>query len=116
METEIVSGMILRLNVVYVAVKYYTSSLVAWQLSMIDAESAFLQAAQAERDVFFVPQREYAERQFYWLLSTEACGLVNANTKLQNQSDELLYSVILQQVTAIPQPFYLTVDGHLVLI
>lgn len=85
-----------------------------WRLSTIDVKSAFLQTGRAERDVFVVPPRECADRKFYWLLLTATYGLVNANSKWQKQSDELLYSLNLQQVTAIPQLFYMTVDGSTV--
>lgn len=83
---------------------------------MIDVKSAFLQTRQAEHSVYVVPPSECAERKFYCVLLTEAYGLVNASAKWQKQFDDLLNSLNLQQGTAIPQLFYLTVDGHLVLI
>lgn len=75
-------------------------------LAKIDFESAFLQNGIAKRDVYVVPPRESNDKKILWLLLTASYGLVNANAKWQEQSDELFLSSLgLTQLVYVPQFF-----------
>jgi len=78
-----------------------------WPLAKIDFTSAFLQTGEAKRDVYVVPPRECPNRANYWLLLTAAYGLVNANAKWQEHSDEFLRSIGFLQLVYVPQLFYI---------
>lgn len=83
------------------------ATLFQWCLAKIDFESAFLQTGRAKRDVYVVPPRESNHKNFLWLLLTASYGLVNANAKWQEQSDELLLSSLgFTQLVYVPQLFY----------
>lgn len=83
------------------------ASMLLWTLMKIDFESAFLQTGPAKRSVYVVPPKECAVRCFYWLLLTAAYGLVNANAKWQEMSDNLLFDIGFVQVVYVPQLFYM---------
>lgn len=51
-----------------------------------------------------------------WMLTTGLYGLVNANAKWQNQSDQLMHDIGLTQSPHVPQLFYKKENGRLVLI
>lgn len=55
-------------------------------------------------------------REFYWLLLTAAYGLVNANAKWQQHSDDFLRSIGFEQLVYVPQLFFKRVDGELSLL
>lgn len=75
-----------------------------------------MQTGSALRDLFVVPPRECRRREFYWLLLTAAYGLVNANAKWQQHSDEFLHTLGFAQVSFVPQLFYMMRDGFLCLL
>ena len=86
-----------------------------WPLAKIDFKSAFLQTGDAKRDVYVVPPRECESRsRHYWLLLTAAYGLVNANAKWQEHSDQFLHSIGFKQISYILQLFYIREDSDLV--
>ena len=86
-----------------------------WPLAKIDFKSAFLQTGDAKRDVYVVPPRECESRsRHYWLLLTAAYGLVNANAKWQEHSDQFLHSIGFKQVSYIPQLFYIREGSDLI--
>ena len=82
------------------------ASIKGWILTKADVKAAFLQTGQALRDVYVIPPRECPDKDIYWLLLAAAYGLVNANAKWQNQSDELFILLGLTQCPLIPQLFY----------
>eukprot|EP00171_Calliarthron_tuberculosum_P001315 IDg1315t1 len=84
-----------------------------WSLAKIDFKSAFLQSGNAMRDVYVVPPRECNTRSHYWLLLTATYGLVNANSKWQEISDELLRSIGYKQLVYVPQVFYIYESNEL---
>lgn len=59
------------------------------------------------RDVYVVPPKESADRQHLWLLLAAAYGLVNANAKWQEHSDNLLQDLGFKQLVYVPQLFYM---------
>ncbi len=79
-----------------------------WNLAKVDVQSEFLQTGSALRDVYVVPPRECKSRSFYSLLLTAAYGLVNANAKRQEHSNNFLKSFGFNQLVYVPQPFYKT--------
>ena len=58
-----------------------------WCLAKIDFKSAFLQTADARRDVDVVPLRESNDKNLYWLLRTPSYSLVNDNARWQENRD-----------------------------
>ena len=81
-------------------------TIMQWFVSKVDIKGAFLQSGPAERDVYVVPPRECARRGFYWLLLVASYGLVNANAKWQNHSDDTLFKLGLRPTVLIPQLFF----------
>lgn len=72
---------------------------------------------KAERDVYVRPLRESpAKTTYLWLLLTASYGLVNANAKWQNQSDERLLEYGLYQSRQVTQLFFKREAGKLVLV
>ncbi len=93
------------------------ASLHAWTLYKADVKAAFLQTGSADRDVYVRPPREsHLKTTHVWLLLTAAYGLVNANAKWQNKSDDVMFQLGLTQSKFIPQLFYKKEGGKLVLI
>lgn len=93
------------------------ASLFGWTLHKADVKAAFLQTGTAQRDVYVRPPKESKMKGSHlWVLLTAAYGLVNANAKWQNQSDQLMYEIGLQQSTHVPQLFFQKENGRLVLI
>lgn len=93
------------------------ASLFAWTLYKADVKAAFLQTGTAQRDVYVRPPRESKMKGSHlWALLTAAYGLVNANAKWQNQSDQLMFDIGLVQSTHVPQLFFQNENGRLVLI
>jgi len=83
------------------------AAIMKWPLSKIDFTSAFLQTGEAQRDVYVIPPRECKDKNKCWLLLTAAYGLVNAGAKWQDQCDKFFSQLGLQQLTYVPQVFYL---------
>ena len=93
------------------------ASLYKWKLHKADVKAAFLQTGQAKRDVYVRPPKESSMKSTHlWLLLTAAYGLVNANAKWQNQSDNVMLDLGLQQSSPIPQLFFKKEGGRLVLL
>lgn len=84
------------------------SALFRCRITMADAKTAFLQTGDAARDVYVIPPTESKERgTCMWLLLAAAYGLVNSNAKWQIQSDQTLKDIGFEQVSLIPQLFFL---------
>lgn len=93
------------------------ASLHGWNVYKADVKAAFLQTGKAYRDVYVRPPREsHMKATHMWLLLTAAYGLVNANAKWQNHSDNLMFELNLSQSKFIPQLFFKKEGGILVLI
>ena len=93
------------------------ASLYNWKLYKADVKAAFLQTGEAKRDLYFRPSKESSMKSTHlWLLLTAAYGLVNANAKWKNQSDNLMLDLGLQQPSHIPQVFFKKENGKLVLL
>lgn len=93
------------------------ASVHGWRVYKADVSAAFLQTGKAERDVYVRPPRESpAKTTHLWLLLTASHGLVNANAKWQNQSDELLLEYGLYQSRHVAQLFFKREAGKLVLV
>lgn len=68
-----------------------------------DFKSAILQTGGALRDIYVVPPKESEDKKHYWFLLDASYGLVNANAKLQQYSDDLFWSLGLNRVAYFPQ-------------
>ena len=64
-----------------------------WTIAEINFKNAFLQTADSEIDVYFVPTREFKNRCFYWLLFNSAYSLVNSNSKWQEHCNHLFVDI-----------------------
>lgn len=64
-----------------------------WRLAKADVNAAFLQTGLADRDLNARPLRESNNRRLHWLLIDAAYGLVNANAKFQNQTNEVVLDI-----------------------
>ena len=93
------------------------ASLHSWTFYKADVKSAFFQTGKADRDVYVRSPRESQMKSSHvWLLLTAAYGLVNANAKWQNLSDDAMFDLSLTQSRFIPQLFYRKEGRKLVLI
>ena len=93
------------------------ASLFSWKIHRADVKAAFLQTGEAQRNVYVRPPKESQMKSTHlWLLLTAAYGLVNANAKWQNQSDNVMLDIRLQQSSHVPQLFFEKENGRLVLI
>lgn len=54
---------------------------------------------------------ESQDRRHYWLIITTVYSLVNANSKFQSESDELILYIALRHLAVILQIFYLAKYG-----
>ena len=80
-------------------------------------KAAFLQTGEAKRDVYVRPPKESSMKSTHlWLILMAAYGLVKANAKWQNQSDNLMLDLGLQQSSHIPQICFKKENGKLVLL
>ena len=57
-------------------------------------------------DICVIPPRECNNRSFYWLRLNSAYGLVNANSKWQEDCDHLFVELGLTQPRYFPQFFF----------
>ena len=93
------------------------ASLFSWKIHRADVKATFLQTGEAQRNVYVRPPKESQMKSTHlWLLLTAAYGLVNANAKWQNQSDNVMLDIGLQQSPHVPQLFFKTENGRIVLI
>lgn len=81
-------------NPVGMRVLMSTAALFGCAIQTFDAKSAFLQIGRTQHDVYVIPNREARYRgNVLWLMLTAAYGLVNANSKRQHPSDDLLTNI-----------------------
>lgn len=78
-----------------------------WKVTKSDVKAAFLKSGPAQRDVYVRPPRESKDKIHYWLFLVETNGLVNFNTKFQEQSHDIILNLGLQHLDVDPKQFYL---------
>lgn len=94
-----------------------TASKMKWRVVRFDNQSAFLKTGKPSRDVSVRPPAECSQRHFVLcLLDVAAYGLLNANDKWQNLSDDALTSLGLEHVDLIPQLFIIKKNEYVVLV
>lgn len=72
-------------------IMFSIASLKKWIVIKGEFKASFLQTGQALSDVFFIPTREYYDKDVYWLLLTVVYSLVNANFKWKSLFDHFFF-------------------------
>lgn len=95
----------------------FNFALSGWAIHKFGVKSSFLQTGQSQRDVFVILLRELHDRgKLLCLLLTASYELLNANSKLQHQSDVLITDSGFTNAPFLHQLFLLGHDDRFVAI
>ena len=85
-----------------------------WQLECIDINSAFLQGAELQRDVFLIPPKEAKMEGKIWKMRKAAYGLCDASRKFWQRVMDLLLGLGGRPIVGDETLLYFHNEGNLI--